>query len=296
LMGGPGSEREVSLASGAGVMAALREAGAEVQGFDLHEARFDVPGGFDVFFNVVHGTFGEDGGLQRLLERAGVAYTGEGPDGSELAFDKIRTRRRFAERGIPGAAFEVVRPGEAVTLPVPLVVKAPREGSSVGVHIVRTPDQLAPALTDAARFGDEILVESFFPGRELTVGILGDRALPVVEIRPKGGVYDFRNKYPFLSPGGGADHLCPAPLDESGTRRVQATALAAHRALGLEVYSRVDILFGEEEACCVLEINTLPGMTEASLLPEAAAAAGIPYPELCARIIRLSMARNGGSA
>ena len=296
LMGGPGSEREVSLASGAGVAAALREAGAAVETFDLPAAAFDVPAGFDIFFNVVHGTFGEDGGLQRVLEAAGAAYTGEGPEGSELAFDKIRTKRRFSERGIPGAAFEVVRPGEAISLPLPVVVKAPQQGSSVGVHIVREASELEPALADAARYGDEILVESFFRGRELTVGILGEQALPVVEIRPKQGFYDFRNKYPFLTPGGGADHFCPAALDETETRRVQQTALAAHAALGLEVYSRVDILLGDDGACCVLEINTLPGMTPASLLPEAAAAAGIPYAELCARIIRLSLARKGGDA
>jgi len=138
-----------------------------------------------------------------------------------------------------------------------------------------------------------LLIEKFVPGRELTIGILGDQALPILEIIPKGGFYDFANKYPFLNPqaGGGAEHVCPAKIDKPQTTQIQELALKAHRALGLEVYSRVDVILPEEGAATVLEANTIPGMTEASLLPEAAAAAGIDYVDLCLRIIELSRER-----
>jgi D-alanine-D-alanine ligase len=170
------------------------------------------------------------------------------------------------------------------------VLKAPREGSSVGVYIVREEAEIEPRLEDVRRYAQEILVEEYVNGRELTVGILGDRALPVVEICPKQGFYDFQNKYPFLNPqAAGADHWCPAPLEENVARAVQQTALNAHKALGLEVYSRVDFLLSEKLGPVVLEINTIPGMTQVSLLPEAAAAAGISYAQLCAEVITLSL-------
>lgn len=294
LMGGPGNERKVSLASGAGVAQALRGLGADVTEVDVAGPDFTLPAGTEVAFNVIHGTFGEDGQVQRILEERGVPYTGEGVAGSELAIDKIATKRRFLERGVPTAAFEILRDGALPTLALPYVVKAPREGSSVGVFIVRDAAKVAETMREAWKFGSELLVEEFIRGRELTVGIVGHQALPVIEIRPKkdGEFYDFANKYNFLNPqAAGADHFCPAPLSEEVTRRVQETALAAKDALDLEVYSRVDVLLTADDEPSVLEINTIPGMTQVSLLPEAAAAAGISYAELCARVIGLSLAR-----
>ena len=154
------------------------------------------------------------------------------------------------------------------------------------------------AIAEGLKYDRELLVEKFVPGRELTIGILGDRALPVLEIIPKGGFYDFTNKYPFLNPnaGGGAEHVCPAQIGEARTRAVQDVALRAHRALGLKVYSRVDVMLPDDGEPSVLEVNTIPGMTEASLLPEMAAAGGINYPQLCLRIIELSQARMKGGA
>ncbi|MCX6982898.1 MAG: D-alanine--D-alanine ligase [Verrucomicrobia bacterium] len=291
LMGGPGSERKVSLKSGEGVVEALRSIGAVVTAVDVTGANFTVPAVTRVAFNVVHGTFGEDGQIQRVLEARGIPYTGEGVRGSELAIDKIASKRRFVERGVPTAKSEIIRGGAKPTLPLPLVIKAPKEGSSVGVYIVKSADELASSLEQAWKFGDELLVEEFIAGRELTVGIVGDLALPVIEIRAKKDFYNFDNKYPFLNPNAaGADHFCPAPLDAATTKLVQDTALAAHRALDLEIYSRVDILLTDAGLPFVLEVNTIPGMTPVSLLPEAAAAVGISYAELCRRIIELSLA------
>ena len=220
-----------------------------------------------------------------------MLYTGEGITGSELAIDKIASKKRFIAENVPTAAFEVLGPGEFPSLPLPFVVKAPCEGSSVGTYIVRTADQIESAVEQAREYSAELLVEQFIEGRELTVGILGEAALPVIEIKAKKDFYNFENKYPFLNPNAaGADHYCPAPIGEEPTRIVQQTAMDAHRALGLSVYSRVDLLLSSEGKPFVLEINTIPGMTSSSLLPEAAAAAGISYPELCARIIELSVA------
>ena len=292
LKGGPGSEREVSLASAAGVGAALRELGATVYEIDVQDDHFVIPDDCTVAFNIIHGTFGEDGQLQSILESRGIAYTGEGVEGSRMAFDKIATKIRLAACKIPTAPFEVIKAGEQPGLPLPYVLKAPKQGSSVGVCIVKEPEAVAAALEEVSKYDDTLLVERFVQGRELTIGVVGDLALPIIEICPKEGFYDFKNKYPFLNPQAkGADHLCPAPLDEATTNRVQELALAAHRALGLEVYSRVDILLSDADEPYVLEINTIPGMTQASLLPEAAAVAGISYPELCARIIELSLGR-----
>lgn len=293
LKGGPGSERPVSMASAEAVSAALRELGADVVEVDVSGPGFALPEGtIDLAFNMIHGTFGEDGQLQRELEARGIPYTGEGVQGSELAFDKILSKERFVAAGIPTPRYQVVAAGEVPTMPLPYVIKAPREGSSVGIYIVKTEEEIAPAVQDAARYGNRLLVEEYVPGRELTVGVLGDLALPIVEIRPKVGFYDFNNKYPFLDPEGkgAADHYCPARIDEATTRRVQELALAAHRALGLRVYSRVDFLLREDGTAVVLEINTIPGMTRSSLLPEAAGVAGISFPQLCERIVELSLA------
>jgi len=292
-MGGPGSEREVSLASGSAVASALTDAGCQVAEVDVRDASFVLPAGTTLAFNVVHGTFGEDGALQQELENRGIPYTGAGVASSRLAFDKALAKQRFLAAGVPTPASELLdlahgQPQPA--LPLPFVVKPPREGSSVGVHIVRDATGAATAFADAARFGNDVLVEQYVAGKELTVGVLDDVALPVVHIAPRTGFYDLSNKYPWLGGGGaGSDYHCPADLDPEVTRRVQEAALAAHRALGIEVYSRVDVLLDAGGAPFVLETNTIPGMTETSLLPKAAAAAGISFADLCLRIARLSL-------
>lgn len=293
LMGGPGSERDVSMATGKGVANALRSLGAKVSEVDVKGADFELADGIELAFIALHGTFGEDGQVQKILEERGVAYTGEGVAESELAFDKIRSKEAFRHHGVTTPYWQIITAGQRPTIPIPFVIKAPRQGSTVGVHIIRNERDVDAAIADASTYDRELLVEKFIPGRELTIGILGDQALPIIEIIPKGGFYDFTNKYPFLNPGagGGAEHVCPAKIPEEQTRALQDLSLRAHRALGLEVYSRVDVMLPEEGEPSVLEVNTIPGMTEASLLPEAAAAAGIGYAELCARIIELSQKR-----
>ena len=297
LMGGPGSERDVSLATGQGVSRALRSLGAEVAEIDVRDENFQLPSDVDLAFLTIHGTFGEDGQLQRILERRGIAYTGEGVEGSRTAFDKIRSKEKFREHGVTTPLWEVIHPGQRPTIPLPIVVKPPREGSTVGVVIVKNEAEIESAISEAAKYGRELLVEQFVPGRELTIGILGDEALPIIEIIPKGGFYGFTNKYPFLNPqaGGGAEHVCPAKIDAEKTKEIQELALRAFRAAGLQVYGRVDVILSESGEPFILEINNIPGMTEASLLPEAAAVAGISYIDLCARIIALSRARTEGS-
>jgi D-alanine-D-alanine ligase len=292
LKGGPGSERQVSLATGAGVAKALRSLGAEVTEVDVADEKFQLPNDTDLAFIALHGTFGEDGQVQRILEDRGVSYTGEGVAESELAFDKIPSKRKFSDHGVLTPRWEVIQAGETPNLPLPLVIKAPRQGSTVGVYIVKEESALAPALKEAAQYDHEFLIEEFIPGRELTIGILGDLALPVLEIIPKSGFYDFNNKYPFLNPqgGGGAEHVCPAEIPGELTSKIQDLALLACNSLGLKVYSRVDVILSPQNEPFVLEVNTIPGMTEASLLPEAAGVAGISYAQLCAQIIELSLA------
>jgi D-alanine-D-alanine ligase len=292
-MGGPGAEREVSLATGRGVSKALRSLGAETVEIDVRNEDFQLPSGVDLAFNTIHGTFGEDGQIQKILEHRGIAYTGDGASASEIAFDKIRTKQKFQEHGVTTPPWEVIHPGQRPTIPLPIVVKPAREGSTVGVVIVKNENELESAIGEASKYDRELLIEKFVPGRELTIGILGDQALPIIEIVPKGGFYDFDNKYPFLNPqaGGGAEHICPANIDAGKTKEIQQLALRAFRAAGLQVYARVDVILSENGQPNVLEINTIPGMTEASLLPEAAAATGIDYADLCARIIALSRLR-----
>lgn len=292
LMGGPGAERAVSLNSGAAVVKALRSLGANVTEIDVHGPNFELPAGTDLAFNIIHGTFGEDGQLQALLDARGVPYTGEGEVGSRLAFDKIASKKRFVAAGVPTAKWEIVAKGDAPTLPLPFVVKPPREGSSVGVHIVQDTVALDAALEDCFARDTEVLVEEFVQGKELTVGVVGDEAFPVVEIVPKVDFYSYENKYTK----GASEYFCPARLDAETTARVQAAALAAHRSLGLEVYSRVDVLLDAQGNPYVLEVNTIPGMTETSLLPKGAAAVGVNFAQLCERIAALSLAKGGPRA
>lgn len=293
LMGGPGSEREVSLASGKAVLKALLGLGLDAVAVDVTTTQIDLPPGTDLAFNVIHGTFGEDGQLQDALEKLGVPYTGAGSASSKLAIHKSRAKEKFLAAGVPTARSETVSLSRGqvptLTIQVPLVIKPPLEGSSVGIQIVKTQDELSAALLKAAETYDEVLIEEFIAGKELTVGILNNLTLPVVHIAPPGGVYDMASKYPWLSGAQGSEYFCPADLDLETTMAVQAAALAAHRSLGVEVYSRVDVLLDSQNRPFVLEANTIPGMTETSLLPKAAAAIGISFPELCKTIAEISL-------
>jgi len=291
-MGGPGSEREVSLASGKAVLKALLELGLDAVPVDVTTTHIELPPGTGLAFNVIHGTFGEDGALQQILEDMGIPYTGAGVTSSRIAFDKNLAKAAFIAAGVPTPKAEIIDVSAGPKLPsfpVPFVVKPPREGSSVGVSIVSDASKAEAAMADAAKYGSEILVEEFVDGMELTVAIVNDTAMPIVHIIPPAGVYDMASKYPWLSGSQGSQYICPADLDEGTTLAVQEAALAAHRSLGIEIYSRVDVLLDSQNRPFVLEANTIPGMTETSLLPKSAAAAGIPFPELCKMIAEASL-------
>jgi D-alanine-D-alanine ligase len=324
LMGGTSAEREVSLASGLAITAALRERGHRVDAIDtargfvpreqerqllpegVHsappeavDARLppgalgEIPelGEADVAFLALHGGIGEDGTLQALLELLGIRYTGTGPLGSGIAMDKDVTKRLLRDAEIPTLPWRVARAPSFSYDPdtiddfvgYPCVVKPSRQGSSVGLTVVQEPEQLEAAVREAAKYDSEVMIERYVRGRELTVGILGEQPLPPVEIRPKKGIYDYESKYT----AGMTEYLCPAPIEREITAQVQAYALRAFRVLKLRGYGRVDFILAKEQLFC-LEANTLPGMTATSLLPKGAAAAGVPFPELCDRIIELA--------
>ncbi len=290
LKGGPSKEREVSLRTGAAVAEALRVRGYEVTEVIVDGPDFLLPDGCEFVFLSLHGTFGEDGQIQRILDARGIGYTGCGSEVSACAFDKERSKAKFLAAKIPTPRGEVLHSGEPTTLQPPLVFKPSKEGSSIGVELVFEASEVIPALERSRKFGDVILAEEMIQGRELTVGILEGKALPVVEIRPKAGYYDYQNKYT----AGMTEYLCPAPLDAKTAESVQLVSEQAHRALGCEVYSRVDVLLDAEEKPWVLEVNTIPGMTATSLLPKGAQAAGIDFPELCERILKASQKIRGG--
>lgn len=283
LMGGPSAEREVSLASGREVVKALQMAGAGVTEVDVHDRDFRLPPDTDVAFVALHGTFGEDGEVQRILEERGVAYTGSGPAASALAFDKFAAKRALRVAGIP-------TPG-AACMP-PLVVKPARQGSSVGVTIVHVQSELAEALAVAKRHDENVIVERFINGREFTVGILGGRALPVVEIRTKHKFFDYTAKY---TPGE-AEEICPADIDALTANQIQHLARRAHDCLGCRDFSRVDVMGNGRHDFVVLEVNTIPGLTTNSLLPKAARAAGLSMEALCARLVEMALARRAETA
>jgi len=295
LKGGPGSERPVSMKSAESVVEALQSLGAIVVEVDVTDTDFVVPADALIAVNMIHGTYGEDGQLQALLEKRGISYTGAGVETSRVAFDKCSSKEKFISAGVPTPRSQVLRLDgvDQLQLELPVVVKPPCEGSSVGVFIVRTEDELQKALQDSKRFGDSTLVEDFIEGKELTVGVLGTMALPIIHIEPVSGFYDINNKYPWMSGTGKTNYNCPADLDEKTTKRVQDAALAAMKAVGVEVYGRVDIMLRNDGEPFVLEINTIPGMTVSSLLPKAARAVGIEFPQLVERIIELSLEARG---
>jgi D-alanine-D-alanine ligase len=297
LLGGVSSEREVSLRSGAAVVKALRARGHDVVEIDVRDERVAEldrarP---EVAFVSLHGRFGEDGGIQALLQGKGIPYTGSGVEASRAAMDKAAAKAAFVRAGVPVAADVLVKEGEGIAAAkakvlafgLPAVVKPVAEGSSVGVTVHRTPEALEAGLAEAFRHGGAALVERFVAGRELTVGILEDRALPVVELKPARAFFDYEAKYQDDR----TVYVVDPPLAAADRERVQGAALAAHRALGCEGFSRVDVILSVQGEPCVLEVNTIPGLTERSLLPKAARAAGIEFGELCERIARQGLAR-----
>jgi D-alanine-D-alanine ligase len=293
LMGGPGSERQVSLASGKAVLNALLSLGLDAVPVDVTGTDIDLPAGTGLCFNVIHGTFGEDGQLQEILDAKGIPYTGARAASSRRAFDKSLAKEAFLAAEVPTPRAEVIDCSNGTVLPsfpAPFVVKPPREGSSVGIEIVKTQEDAAAAIAKAATHSADLLIEEFISGPELTVPVIDGKAYPVVHIIPPEGVYDMATKYPWLSgKATGSQYICPADLDLETTMAVQAAAVAAHKALGIEVYSRVDVMLGPDNRPYVLEANTIPGMTETSLLPKSAAAAGISFPELCKLIAEISL-------
>lgn len=291
LFGGPGSERQVSEKTAESVIQALESLGAEVLPVDVTGPDFVCPADVLIAMNLIHGTFGEDGQIQAILEQRGIRYTGAGVETSRVAFDKSLSKEKFLAAGVPTPRSQNWPVDGSVPLEIslPLVSKPPREGSSVGVKIVRDATEWDAAVAEARLHGSTTLVEEFIEGKELTIGILGDQVLPIIHIEPVEGFYDINNKYPWMSGTGKTLYHCPADLDVDTTRRVQEAAMAAFRACGTEVYGRVDVMLRADGQPFVLEINTIPGMTSSSLLPKAALAVGISFPELCARIIELSL-------
>jgi D-alanine-D-alanine ligase len=292
MLGGPSAEREVSLRSGAGVAKALRSLGHTVFELDPKTPDWTLPSETDVVcLAPLHGTYGEDGQVQQQLEKLGVLYTGCDSESSRIAFDKVLTKKKCIELGIPTSKYAVVRSPETPLpkeLMLPLVVKPVRQGSSVGLHFVERAEEWKRAIATALKFDSEVLAEEKVIGRETTVGILDDKALPIVEVRPKVGSYDYKNKYTV----GCTEYFCPADFNAATTKKIQTAALGAFRAVGGRDYARVDVMVHANGDPVVLEVNTLPGMTETSLLPNAAAAAGLNYEQLCQRMIDLALRRN----
>ena len=288
MLGGPSAEREVSLRTGAAVASALRSLGHEVNELDPRTPEWNLPAKTDAVFLALHGTYGEDGTVQKQLDALGVPYTGCAAEASRIAFDKVLTKERCLAAGVPTAPFAVVNDAKATwpkELKPPVVVKPDCQGSSVGLQFVDSKSQWPHALAEALRYDSRVLVEEKISGRECTVGILDNIALPIVEVRPKDGAYDYKNKYTV----GATDYFCPAQFDAATTKRIQDAALGAFRAVGGRDYARVDVMVRDDGSPVVLEVNTLPGMTETSLLPKAAEAAGISYAKLCQRMIDLAL-------
>ncbi|MDD4939761.1 MAG: D-alanine--D-alanine ligase [Candidatus Omnitrophica bacterium] len=298
LMGGPSSERDISLKSGKAVHENLAQIGLNAVCIDIKtdgiedNARLITSSGIDIAFIALHGHFGEDGQIQAVLEGLGIPYTGSGVKASRLAMDKTASRRIFERSGLAVPKYKEEErstygagwAGLHSDFSFPLVVKPATHGSSIGLSIVEKEEFLDRSVNLALSFDTRIIIEEFIAGRELTVGILGERALPVIEIVPKKGVFDYDAKY---HPGM-TEYLVPAELEEGLRAMVQAAALDAHKLLGCSGCSRVDLILSGENIPFILEVNTIPGMTATSLLPKAAKVTGMDFPALCVRLIELA--------
>jgi D-alanine-D-alanine ligase len=296
-MGGLSSEREVSLATGNAILKALKEKGYNAVGIDVGRDVAEVvrKSGIGVAFNGLHGKYGEDGAIQGLLEITGIPCTGSGILASAVGMNKILSKLVFKAHGLLVGPYMVIDAGRReelnevpAVIAFPLVVKPSSEGSSVGVSLVYKHEELAPAADLAFKYDREILIEKYITGKEVQVGILGSRALGAIEIVPKNVFYDYEAKYKE----GMSDHFFPARVEEPVYRRVLHAGLAAHQAMGCRGYSRVDFIIDESGSPYILEVNTLPGMTATSLLPDIARGVGIPFPDLVEEILRLAIQEN----
>jgi len=282
LKGGFSAERDVSLESGAAIANGLRKAGYTVTEIDVTSPDFTVPAGVEAVFIALHGTFGEDGGAQARLTELGLPYVGAGVEASRIAFDKLLTEVCLRKAGILVPESETLRRGDEPTMLPPVAVKPPRQGSSVGCSLVFDESEWPLALADAFQYDDEVLVQRFIPGREFTVGVVDGTVLPIVEIVTAAGWYDYTAKYKVDT----TRYMIPAELDAETAARMKKTALKTFEALGARGFGRVDFRMTPEGEQFVLELNTIPGFTSHSLLPKAAAAAGIEFSALCDRIMR----------
>ena len=301
LSGGTSGEREISIASGDGAEAALKEAGFPVDRFDpanKDDLKALIDGDYDVAFLCLHGRHGEDGVIQGFLETIGLPYTGPGVWSSAIAINKARSKDFYRLAGVPTAPSVTLHAGESYTVSdiiaqvgEHVVVKPASEGSSIGVSIVEGADAIEQAIDEAFSHDTEVVVEKFISGREFTVAVIGNdkpRALPIIEIiAQKGEFYDFESKYA----AGGSKHICPAELQEEEAATIQREAIGAHKALSCEGVSRTDFILDAEGKPWALETNTIPGMTSTSLLPDAARAAGIPFPQLCTMLVQYALER-----
>jgi D-alanine-D-alanine ligase len=293
LMGGCSREREVSLQSGRAVTRGLQSLGHDVRPTDVKpgDVTADLLAGLDVAFLALHGEWGEDGGIQQQLEDLGVCYTFSGPEASRLAMDKVRAKERFSDDGIPTPAFRVAAPDDLAMLEEALdrlgpqlVVKPVADGSSIDIGMADSRASLRRAARKVWARGEPALVERRILGREFTVGILGEMALPLLEIRTPGGWYNYHYKYKSNRTRYVFEHGLPPERED----RILEVAVAAHRALGCRDLSRVDVMLPQEGEPQVLEINTIPGFTGHSLVPKAAARAGLAFPKLCERIVAMA--------
>jgi D-alanine-D-alanine ligase len=291
LMGGTSAEREVSLNSGKAVSGALRSRGYDVVDVDVGADVAGVLGREDVglAFIALHGGTGEDGSIQGMLEVMGVPYTGSGVLASAMAMDKLVSKILFSANGIPVPGFEAVEPGGYPQMRPPVVVKPVKEGSSIGVSIVRDEGSLKDALEHAHSFGGIAIVEEYISGKEVQIGILGDRVLGGVEVRPSLEFYSYEAKYT----SGLTEYVLPPELDSALYERACSTALRAHRALRCSGATRVDLLIDAEETVYALEVNTIPGMTETSLLPKIAGQAGMDFPTVIEEMVKDALERGG---
>jgi len=290
LMGGGSSEREISKLSGAAVAKALAQAGYQVTSILVSEDNtFTLPESTEGVYIALHGSFGEDGGAQKALEKMKIPYTGSDPESSRMSFDKVLARNAFEAAGVPvpeGYSLTVADPKVGQPPWLPCVVKPPCQGSSVGISIVRDFADFQPALDEARQYGDTVLVEKFIPGREWTVPVIGTEVFPIVEITPKldGGWYSWNAKY---KSGGTTSYTFPEddPANAALAKRVRKIALEAFNAVGAYGVARVDFRISPEGEPYVLELNSIPGCTESSILPKSAAKAGLSFPEMCTRIM-----------